>query len=97
MSGPWGSCQRCGYRRPLSTIKTQWNGLRVCPDCYERRNAQEMVRAVREQPLRGARPPSTPVFLLLDVLLLENGDPILMETDDPLDLQRSMFGLEVQP
>ncbi len=48
MRHPWlAVCDRCGFTFKSSQIKLQWNGLRVCPEDFERRNAQDFVRAVR--------------------------------------------------
>jgi hypothetical protein len=39
-------CDRCGFRYKASELKLMWNGLRVCPEDFELRNAQEFVRAM---------------------------------------------------
>ena len=28
-------CDRCGYQYPYLELKKEWNGLLVCPECYE--------------------------------------------------------------
>lgn len=32
-----GYCERCDFRYPLIRIRTEWSGLRVCPDCFDPR------------------------------------------------------------
>ncbi len=28
-------CDRCGHKVRYMVLRTEWNGLRVCPTCYE--------------------------------------------------------------
>jgi DNA-directed RNA polymerase subunit RPC12/RpoP len=37
-------CDRCGFKFFNDYSKLEWTGLRVCPPCYDKRNAQEFVR-----------------------------------------------------
>jgi len=43
-------CDQCGwkFKNNLHGIRTQWNKLRVCPQCYEERNPQDFVTGVRD-------------------------------------------------
>jgi hypothetical protein len=44
-------------------MRTQWDGLRVCKDCFEVRQPQDFVRGVKdEQSVPIARPDSEPTF-----------------------------------
>ena len=57
-------CQRCGSDTYASRIKQEWNGLRVCPRCYEERHPQDFVRGVLDnQSVPFANPPVTAVFI----------------------------------
>ena len=40
----WEICDRCGEAWRSSEMKTQWDGLRVCPPDYDKRHPQEAVR-----------------------------------------------------
>lgn len=33
-------CDRCGFSVPYLSIKPEWNGLRVCEDCWESKHPQ---------------------------------------------------------
>ena len=59
-----GICQRCGFERPLANLRTEWTGLKVCRDCFDRRHPQMDVRAVADrQSVPGASPEPADVFL----------------------------------
>ncbi len=64
-AGDWlFSCQICGFTRYASEIRQQWDGLRVCQNCYSPRHPQEFVRGKRDdQTVPYANPPGTPHFL----------------------------------
>ena len=54
-------CDRCGLRAKYTEIREEWNGSRVCPECYESKHPQlesPKVRADAEA-LRDARPDVT--------------------------------------
>lgn len=42
-------CDRCGDRYKASECRLEWNGLFVCKDCFEIRQPQDFVKAVREK------------------------------------------------
>lgn len=45
--GDWNAvCDVCGFKFKASQLKRMWNGLRVCREDFECRNAQEFVRGV---------------------------------------------------
>ena len=33
-------CDRCGFVYKYTQLKTEWNNLKVCPDCYEPKHPQ---------------------------------------------------------
>ena len=33
-------CDRCAFEYKLNELKEEWNGLKVCPDCYEPKHPQ---------------------------------------------------------
>jgi ribosome-binding protein aMBF1 (putative translation factor) len=51
-------CDRCGFVYKYLEMKIEWNGLKVCPECYESKQPQlEPVRVpVDPEALRQPRP-----------------------------------------
>lgn len=41
-------CDRCGFKYKAEQIKKEWNGLRVCKECWEPRHPQEFVRGRKD-------------------------------------------------
>ena len=39
-------CQRCGRKLKAESLQVEWDGLRVCRECFELRHPQDMVRGV---------------------------------------------------
>lgn len=37
---PWGTCQRCGFKKRLDELSLEWSGLRVCRECHDPRPAE---------------------------------------------------------
>jgi|TARA_Y100001951_G_C11270231_1_gene258255 hypothetical protein len=35
-----GICDRCGWKCEYLEMKKEWNGLKVCPECYEPKQPQ---------------------------------------------------------
>ena len=35
-----GLCDRCAFEYKLSELREEWNGEKVCPDCYEPKHPQ---------------------------------------------------------
>lgn len=33
-------CDRCGFAYPYPKIRAEWNGSRVCPQCWEEKHPQ---------------------------------------------------------
>lgn len=62
---PWGECARCGFKRHLDAIATEWSGLRVCRDtCLDPRPADHKPPSFKPEgvPVLGAAPQTEPVF-----------------------------------
>ena len=36
----WGLCDRCGQRYLLNDLRKEWQGLKVCLECYEPKHPQ---------------------------------------------------------
>ena len=51
-------CDRCGFRCDYLDMLEEWNGLRVCPSCYDPKHPQLESPRVRPdaEALRHARP-----------------------------------------
>tara|TARA_Y100001938_G_C8077206_1_gene426823 strand:+ start:448 stop:966 length:519 start_codon:yes stop_codon:yes gene_type:complete len=69
-------CDRCGQQYDYVVLRKEWNGLRVCPDCYEEKHPQ----------LEPDPPPYEPQALFeprpdqketLDILIGQNTFPLL--------------------
>ncbi len=58
-----GECQRCGFVVALQTIRQEWSGLRVCPDCFDPRPAEMSPPRVTAEgkPLANAAPETPPI------------------------------------
>ena len=54
-------CDRCGFRAKYTEIREEWNGSRVCPECFETKHPQLEAPKVRAdaEALRNARPDVT--------------------------------------
>ena len=47
--GEWNVlCAVCGFRFPASKIRTRWDGVLVCPEDYETRHPQDLIRIPQE-------------------------------------------------
>ena len=62
---PWGICDRCGFKKRLSELRKEWNGLMVCKEDWEPRHPQDyLVRGRKDdQSVPNARPRQPDVFL----------------------------------
>ena len=55
--GQWNAiCDQCGGQFKSSQLMLQWNGLMVCHQCWEPRNAQEFLKIRAERPIPWSRP-----------------------------------------
>lgn len=55
---PNGICDRCGFKFPLSALRKEWTGLRVCNQCLDHRHPQEFMRSVKDR--QGIQPDMRP-------------------------------------
>lgn len=68
-----GICDRCGFEHPLSALRKEWTGLRVCNPCWEPRHPQDHVRGVPDnQAVRDPRPEPADVFLTTNEVSAED-------------------------
>ena len=53
-----GQCDRCGFVYKYLQLKTEWNGLKVCSECYEPKHPQldPKPKPADPQAIRNARP-----------------------------------------
>jgi len=51
-------CDRCGFQYKYTQLREEWNGFRVCPECFEPKHPQlEPVRHLADpEALRHPRP-----------------------------------------
>ena len=43
-------CDRCSFEYKLNQLKKEWNGSKVCPDCYEPKHPQLEPLTVKADP-----------------------------------------------
>ena len=66
--GPWGICDRSGFKVRQRDMVTEWNGLRVARRFSDERHPQDFVRAVPDdQRVPNARPEPTDVFIVTPI------------------------------
>jgi len=41
-------CDECSWKYKAWQLKKRWDGLMVCPPCFEKRNPQDFVRGVKD-------------------------------------------------
>ncbi len=57
-------CDQCGKKRKSKDMRKQWDGLQVCPTCFDPRNPQDFVRGVQDnQSVPISRPDVSPTFV----------------------------------
>lgn len=67
------TCDRCGFTRYGSEMKKEWTGLIVCPECYDPRHPQDLVRPKADnQSVKDPRPAPTVVYLGLNEVTPES-------------------------
>jgi len=58
------TCDRCGFRFWASQLRKEWDGVMVCSRCWEPRNAQELVRPIKDDSaVPWSRPETPDVFV----------------------------------
>lgn len=62
--GPWGVCDRCGFKVRHRKLRKEWTGNMVCPECWDPRPPHTKPPKVRPEglPVRDARPEPPPIF-----------------------------------
>lgn len=65
MKSPNAICDRCGFQRPLSSLRKEWSGFMVCGPCYDPRPPQLDPPKVYPEglPWPNARPEQADVVL----------------------------------
>ncbi len=68
VSGQWNFiCDSCGQKHKSGIAKKRWDGLTVCPECYEIRHPQDFVRPRPDkQSVPWSRPKLPEVFVPLN-------------------------------
>ena len=68
-SGSWNIiCDRCCKKIKAEATKIDWQGLIVCPNCYEQRHPQDFVRSRQDKiTVPYIRPPAD-IFILVDYI-----------------------------
>lgn len=57
-------CDVCGFKYKSSELKQRWDGLMVCPEDWEQRHPQELIRPIQDQNrLPWTRPEGTDVYI----------------------------------
>lgn len=62
--GPWGICDRCGFKVRHRKLRKEWTGLLVCGPCWDPRPPQTKPPKIVPEglPVRDARPDPDEVF-----------------------------------
>jgi len=63
-------CDQCGFAFKFSEMRKRWDGAWVDDKCWEPRQPQDFVRAVRDNP-------AVPVARPLNIIYLVNADNIV--------------------
>jgi len=56
---PYGICDRCGFRKRLGDLRTEWSNSKVCDDCYDPEPVHlhtPVIDPGEGRPIPGARP-----------------------------------------
>jgi hypothetical protein len=57
-------CDRCGRKYKASDLKREWNGLYTCPDDWEIRHPQDLIRSKHDDQRPSlSRPEGTDTFI----------------------------------
>ena len=74
-------CDRCGYQYDYLDLQKEWNGLLVCPECYEPKHPQlDPPRHIADpEALRNPRP-QTPASLVAGSGVVKTINPNRMIT-----------------
>lgn len=71
---PKGVCQRCDFKYDLHCLRKEWTGLRVCPECWDKRPENLRAPYVKPEGLvkPNASPELEPEFIVPGPLNTEN-------------------------
>lgn len=73
--GDWNAiCQRCGFKHKASQMRLEWDGLRVCTECFELRHPADLIQIREDNP---ATPWASPEQV--DIFVTAQGDFLLTE------------------
>lgn len=71
--GTWNACcDQCGFQFKFNELRKRWDGAYVDDACWEPRQPQDFVRAVRDNP-------AVPVSRPQNIIYLVNSDNIVTE------------------
>tara|TARA_A100000171_G_scaffold37638_1_gene36734 strand:- start:118 stop:459 length:342 start_codon:yes stop_codon:yes gene_type:complete len=88
-------CDRCGFQYKYLTLKKEWTGFRVCPECYEPKHPQlEPIHNVSDsEALRFPRPNLPPnVIAGAGVVRTIDENKVMSVTGDPIGSAFSIDG-----
>ena len=88
-------CDRCGFQYYYLDLKKEWNGLFVCPECYEPKHPQlEPIHNVSDpEALRFPRPNLSPdVVAGAGVVRTIDDNKVMSTTGDPIGSEFSIDG-----
>ena len=88
-------CDRCGFQYKYLTLKKEWTGFRVCPECYEPKHPQlEPIHNVSDpESLRFHRPNLSPdVVAGAGVVRTIDDNKVMSTTGDPIGSEFSIDG-----
>lgn len=54
---PYGVCDRCGFRKRLYDLRTEWSNAKVCDECFDPRPVHLDTPPI--DPMEGAPIPNT--------------------------------------
>jgi len=79
-------CDRCGWAYPYLSMRVEWNNLKVCPECYEPRQPQDIPAKQTFDPeaLYQPRPEVSLPQAELGKVTTENPSPMTDTTDDTI-------------
>lgn len=66
-----GICDRCGFEFPYLRLKPEWDGVKVCPECWEEKHPQLGPFTVPSEP-QALYKPRPQTALPMDVAVGQN-------------------------
>ena len=88
-------CERCGFQYKYLTLKKEWTGFRVCPECYEPKHPQlaPIHNVSAPEALRFPRPNLSPdVVAVAGVVRTIDDNKVMSTTGDPIGSEFSIDG-----